>query len=83
MPGLEAMANRCPVVCSDILVLKEIYNDAAVYFNPLNSKDIAEKIKNVISGSRREDMIRKGEKIVKKYSWSKMASETLRVYNSV
>lgn len=81
LPGLEAMGVGCPVVCSDIPVLWEIYGEAAVYFNPLNISDMAKKIKEVVGDKNtREILIKKGNEQIKKYSWSKMAQQTLRVY---
>ncbi len=81
LPGLEAMATGLPVVCSNIPVLREIYGEAAEYFNPLDAKDMAEKIKEVTSNTKtRERLIENGFKQVKKYSWRKMAKETLEVY---
>ena len=41
IPGLEAMNCNCPVVASNIPVFKEIYGDAAVYFNPNSIDDMA------------------------------------------
>src|SRR3989344_4228475 len=32
IPGLNAMAAKIPVVCSNIPTLKEVYGDAALYF---------------------------------------------------
>jgi glycosyltransferase involved in cell wall biosynthesis len=82
--GLEAMAAGCPVVCSDIPVLREIYGDAALYFNPYDVKDMAEKIKKVINDKQiGNKLINKGLKQVKKYSWQKMAMETLEVYKNL
>lgn len=40
LPGLEAMSLDCPVVCSNIPVLKEIYQEGALYFDPQNPFDI-------------------------------------------
>ena len=48
LPGLEAMAYSTPVIVSDIPVLKEIYGDAALYFNPRSEIDIAAKIRQEI-----------------------------------
>jgi len=84
LPGLEAMAYGTPVIASDIPVLKEIYGEAAVYFNPRSEIDIAAKIRQIISGeSLPKLLIRKGRERVKKFSWEKMAKETLAIYNSL
>src|SRR3989338_4735301 len=48
LPGLEAMSCETPVVCSDIPVLREIYGNAALYFNPRDPRDIAEKVQKVL-----------------------------------
>ena len=85
LPGLEAMKNGCPVICSDIPVFHEIYGDAAIYFNPNSSIDIAGKIKDICSidpDQQSKKMIEKGFIQVKKYSWQKLAEETLRIYNN-
>ncbi len=81
LPGLEAMASGCPVVCSNIPVFKEVYGDAAFYFDPKDPKDIAEKINQLTENrNQREALVKKGFEQVKKYSWRKMAQETLKVY---
>ena len=83
LPGLEAMAYGTPVLASAIPVFKEIYQEAAVYFDPQNPQDIADKIKLVISDKKvREKKTKECLALVKKYSWLKMAQETLKVYNS-
>lgn len=84
LPGLEAMASGCPVIASDIPVFKEIYQDAASYFDPTNSKELADKLKSIIENQKlREDLIKKGKEQVKKYSWEKTAKQTLKVYNKL
>ena len=81
LPGLEAMASGCPVVCSDIPVFKEVYGEAAVYFDPKKAKDIAEKIQFIVHNSEvKNQLIKEGFEQVKKYSWRKMAEETLKIY---
>lgn len=85
LPGLEAMASETVVVCSNIPVLREIYEEAAIYFNPLEVKDIADKIIDCLSlkPEERKLLINKGLEQVKKYSWNKMAKETITIYESV
>jgi len=82
LPGLEAMANGLPLVCSDIPVFHEIYENAAEYFNPHEPKDIAEKIIKVITNEEiKNSLTQKGLERVKDFSWQKMASQTLQIYN--
>ena len=83
LPILEAFANSCPVVASDIGSLKEVGEDAAIYFNPHDASDMANKILYVLNNvSVRKALIEKGKKRVKLFSWKKMAEQTLKVYNN-
>jgi glycosyltransferase involved in cell wall biosynthesis len=81
LPGLEAMAVGLPVVSSKASCLPEIYGDAALYFDPHDLVDMTDKIQKMIEDKEiRKELIKKGFEQVKKYSWQKMAQETLRVY---
>jgi glycosyltransferase involved in cell wall biosynthesis len=80
LPVLEAMKFGCPTVISNVSSLPEVGGDAAIYFNPQNVDDIAEKLELVIQDSKlREEMVEKGYNQVKKFSWEKTAKETLKV----
>lgn len=84
LPGLEAMASGCPLIASDISVFKEIYGDAALFFNPNDPKELAKKIQLVSSDKKlATDLINKGFKQTSKYSWRRMAKQTLKVYESI
>ncbi|HEY5267605.1 MAG TPA: glycosyltransferase family 1 protein [Candidatus Saccharimonadales bacterium] len=84
LPGLEAMRHGAPVISSNATCLPEIYGDAALYFDPHDTEDMAQKIDSIINNKQRaNNYITKGYEQVKKYSWKKMAQETLDVYNSV
>lgn len=81
IPLLEAMAIGCPVVCSDAGSLKEVGGDASIYFNPRDIKEMSEKIALVLENSSlRKDLISKGKKRVKLFSWERLAKQTLEVY---
>ncbi|MCL5406907.1 MAG: glycosyltransferase family 4 protein [Patescibacteria group bacterium] len=81
LPGLEAMMAGTPVVASRTGSLPEIYQDAALYFDPFNSRDIAAKIKEVIINKNLHDkLIQNGLRISRVYSWKKTAEETLKLY---
>ena len=82
LPPLEAMARGVPVVSSNATCLPEILGDAAFYFNPLDIDDMARVIKETLSSDRaRKALIQKGFEQIKKYSWRKMAEETLKLYS--
>jgi len=81
LPGLEAMACGCPVVSSNATCLPEIYGNAVLYFNPLKTTDIAQKIVKIVGDTElRKNLIKKGHQQVKKYSWQKMAKEIIGGY---
>ena len=83
IPLLEAMALQTPVVASNTSATPEIGGDAALYFNPKDPNDIADKISQVLNSEKlRKELIEKGEKRVKEFSWKKMVEQTLEVYNS-
>lgn len=84
LPGLEAMVHGAPVVSSNATCLPEVYGDAALYFDPKNVDDMANKISSVLTDKKlRDELITKGHKQAAKYSWQKMAQQTLDVYNEV
>ncbi|HSW85264.1 MAG TPA: glycosyltransferase family 1 protein [Candidatus Saccharimonadales bacterium] len=84
LPGLEAMAHGAPVVSSKATCLPEIYGEAAHYFDPLNVDDMAKSINEVLTNQDlRDSLIQKGHTQVKKYSWRRMAEQTLAIYNQV
>ncbi len=84
LPVLEAMQNGCPVITSNISSLPEAGGDAALYVNPLDTSDIADKIDKVLTDENlRAEMIKKGYEQVKKFSWEKTARETLKVLESL
>lgn len=83
LPGLEAMGYGAPVASSNTTCLPEVYGDAAHYFNPSSTEDMARAIADIISDDTlRNSLIKKGYQQVEKYSWKKMAEQTLEVYNN-
>ncbi len=84
LPVLEAMQRDCPVITSNVSSLPEAGGDAALYVDPEDVNDIAEKIKSVIGDNKlREELIEKGKKQIKKFSWEKAAKETFEVLQQV
>jgi len=84
LPPLEAMSFGLPVVASSATSIPEICGDAAIYFDPNDNYDIAAKIHSVIASEAKQSKLReKGYSQIKKYSWTKMAQETLQIYESM
>jgi glycosyltransferase involved in cell wall biosynthesis len=84
LPALEAMGYGAPVASSNASCLPEVYEDAAHYFNPIDSNDIARAINDILSNETlRKELIKKGKKQNKKYSWRRMAKQTHAIYESV
>lgn len=81
LPGLEAMLHRAPVVSSDATCLPEVYGDAAWYCNPLDVYDMARSINEVLTNNElRNKLVLRGREHAKKYSWLRMAEQTLEIY---
>ncbi|NTV41308.1 MAG: glycosyltransferase family 4 protein [Candidatus Moranbacteria bacterium] len=84
LPPLEAMAEGVPVVCANATCLPEILGTSALFFEARKEGAMAEAILKVVDDENlREELIAKGFAHVKKYSWEKMARETLEIYRKV
>lgn len=83
LPGLEAMVHGCPVVSSNATCLPEVHGDAAHYFDPYDVQEMAAKIDEVISSEPlRKKLIEKGYENAKRFSWKRMTTETLQIFNN-
>ncbi len=82
---LEAMSSGSAILCSKLSVMPEICGDAALYFDPYNANDIAEKIVLMIKdGNLRETLRQKALKRAKEFPiWEEVARRTLEVFEKV
>lgn len=79
LPVLEAMSFGTPVIISNVSSLPEAGGEAALYVDPANVRDIAEKMETLLKDDQlRKKLIEKGYQHVKKFSWEKTAEETLK-----
>lgn len=78
---IEAMAAETPVVSSNKSCLPEIGGAGAIFADPKNADEFAEKIHSVLlDANLRNTLIEKGREIAKSYTWQKNAKKTLEVY---
>lgn len=81
LPGLEAMAYGAPVASSNASCLPEVYGDGALYFDPHSVDDMARTIEKLLTDDTlRTELIQKGTTQHQRYSWRRMAEQTLEVY---
>lgn len=80
-PILEAYANRCLTLLSDISCFREIAGEGAIYFDPFSIDDMAKKLLLAVEDtSIREHKITLGNKQLLKFSLEKSMQGTKEVY---
>lgn len=78
MPILEAMVNHCPVIASDIPVLRETGSDAAIYAKQGNVDDFCSKITYLIKHPEfRVELNKKAAVRLSKVSWEQNAQNII------
>jgi len=71
---LEAMKCHVPVIALTNPVIKEIAGDAALYVNPDDPADIAEKIMQLYKDETlRNNLVEIGKAVVMNHSWNRAA----------
>lgn len=81
LPILEAMACGCPVITSNSASMPEVSGDAAILIDPEKTDMLETAIESVLKNrGKHKSMKEKGLKQAEKFSWTKCAQETLRVY---
>lgn len=74
LPPLEAMANGCPVICSDAASIPEACGNAAIYFDPSNATQFVERLSATISNpSVLADLRARGCLHVRQFTWERVA----------
>ncbi len=83
IPPLEAMSMGCPAIVSDIPVFHEVYDNAAVYFDQNDPKNIVKVVLKTLSDKKLlKSQVAKGYRQAAKYSWEKCVNRTYKIYES-
>ncbi|MFA7160639.1 MAG: glycosyltransferase family 1 protein, partial [Kiritimatiellia bacterium] len=77
-----AMANDCPVLCSDTAVFHEVAADAAIYFDPLHPESLAGALDAFRHGDRQELLLR-GRQNCARFSWDITAAKLADLYRDL
>jgi glycosyltransferase involved in cell wall biosynthesis len=84
LPVLEAMACGSPVCASRVSSLPEVGGDAARYFDPLSTTEMANCLRQVLADAvLRSEMSIASLQRAAQFSWERTARETLAVYNGL
>ena len=84
MPPLEAMASDCPVVCSNVSSMPEVVGDAAEYFDPTSTEDLARAIEYLVYNPEvAAKLVLLGRQRLSHFTWDKCAKQTKQVYTKL
>ena len=84
LPALEAMAYGVAVACSNRASLPEVAGDAAAYFDPANTEEMAAVLTQLLNDpGERRSLIERGKKNLERFSWEQTARQTLALYESM
>jgi glycosyltransferase involved in cell wall biosynthesis len=80
MTLLEAMAAGLPVACSDIEPLRSIAGQAALLFNPQDTREIEQALFRITDEEGvREGLRRAGPKRASAFTWEETARATMEI----
>jgi glycosyltransferase involved in cell wall biosynthesis len=81
LPILEAMRRGVPVACSNVSAMPEVAGEAARYFDPLRSEEIAAAVLDLLEDrALAERMVAAGRQRARAFSWSNSAELTLQSF---
>lgn len=85
IPVLEAFYHKVPILLSNQASLPEVAGDAAIYFNPNSSDEIADAMVYFID--HRDEIVKtlisKGETRLKEFSWMKTSKEIISLLHEL
>ena len=81
LPLLEAMRLGCPVLCSNAGSLPEVAGEAALYFDPRDEVELAQRLIQVGDTVWMERLRQAGRIQVEKFSFARCAEQTAAVLN--
>ncbi len=84
LPPVEAMAHGCPVLAARTASLPEVCGDAALYLDPYDVDDMAEKIDALLRDDKLRDLLRqKGEARLTRFSPERHRRQLAEAYATV
>jgi glycosyltransferase involved in cell wall biosynthesis len=83
LPVVEAMASACPVIAADIPALRETCGQAAIFCNPIDPDDIAERVLRLLDDEALQAQLRfSGLAHTRVMSWQRAAQVLQNIISS-
>lgn len=83
LPPLEAMACDVPVAAARAGAIPEVLGKAALYFDPTDTREMADAINTIITREELATRLRNlGKEQIKDFTWEKTAEKTIQVYHN-
>lgn len=83
LPVVEAMACGTPVLTSNNSSLGEIAKDVGVLVDPFKVNSITEGLIEILTQKDLENLIKLGYERLQKFTWEKVASDTIDIYKKL
>lgn len=84
LPPLEAMRSGVPTIVSTGMAMPEVCKDGALYFDPNNTVELAEKLDFLLSDQNQYNHFKaSGKLIAETYTWEKSAKEVLTIVKNL
>lgn len=84
LPILEAMACKCPILCSDIEIFREVTEGNSFYFDPKSQTDLLKKLSKLNNiNSNINTHIKKAFKLSLSKSWENVSKSLIEIYKII
>jgi glycosyltransferase involved in cell wall biosynthesis len=84
LPPLEAMMAGCPCIVSTAAAIPEVCGDAALYFDPTDAEELADRIRELTSRTSLAEALRaKGRARAAEFDWQRSVDETAELFDRV
>jgi glycosyltransferase involved in cell wall biosynthesis len=84
IPPIEAILLNCLPIVSNIYGMREQFEDAALYFDPHSSSQIADSIESLLTDNKlRNSLIQNGIKIREKFSQKRFESNLINILQNL
>jgi glycosyltransferase involved in cell wall biosynthesis len=84
LPAIEAISLGCPVLLSNIEVFNELFGDSAIYFDPYDEQDLANKIVHLLTDKEaKNSLLDKQRERIKIFDKEKIIDEHIKLFKEV